>query len=158
MSERSELDFNENVMFDGILTRIVGKPCIIIEDPRELDILKRLAEKEPLRLSQYGLTLEGNLLRSGQHATPPDGNYTPLDYARTGLCCDLVNLKYTGGKTTEERCKLLAGIINKVIPEKLHRFIEMSQDMAWGGFGHAEIPEHMLMGMKMELLQFISKL
>lgn len=158
MSERSELNYNENVMFDGILTRIVGKTCIIIEDPKELDILKRLAEKEPLRLSQYGLTLEGNLLRSGQHVTPPDGNYTPLDYARTGLCCDLVNLNYTGSKTTEERGKLLAGIIKKVMPEKLHRFIEMSQDMAWGGFKHAEIEEHMLTEMKMELLQFIAKL
>lgn len=158
MSERSELDYNENIMFDGILTRIVGKANIIIEDPRELDILKRLAKNEPDRLKQYGLTLEGNLLKVGQHAVPPDGNCTPLDYARTGLCCGLVNLKYTGDKTTDERCKLLAGIIKKVMPEKLHRFIEMSQDMAWGGFGHAEIPEHLLMGMKMELLEFIAKL
>ena len=158
MSERSELNYNENVMFDAILTRIVGKTCILIEDPKELDILRRLAEKEPHRLGQYGLTLEGNLLKSGQHEVPPDGSYSPLDYARTGLCCDLVNLKYTGSKTTEERGKLLAGIINKVIPEKLHQFIEMSQDMAWGGFKHAEIQEHMLTGMKMELLQFIAKL
>lgn len=158
MSELSELDYNENIMFDGILSRIVGKANIIIEDPRELDILERLAKNEPDRLKQYGLTLEGNLLKVGQHAVPPDGNYTPLDYARTGLCCGLVNLKYTGSKTTEERCKLLAGIINKVIPEKLHRFIELSQDMAWSGFGHEEIPEHILVGMKMELLEFISKL
>lgn len=44
MSERSELDYNENIMFDGILTRIVGKANIIIEDPRELNILERLAK------------------------------------------------------------------------------------------------------------------
>ncbi len=108
-----------------------------------------------------GTSGPGSLRETLLDATSAD---TMLKDKQNALICDLMNVSDVILNHTEpnqERVEKLKDIVQKIMPEKMERYVHLSEDMStdlFGRFDNDDVSNMLLSSMKYDIIQYIANI